>query len=206
MADNAQKTWYATALPAAAAAMIEQALHSAGNALPCSVVAVNGQLVKVNFLVQGAQTLPQIWIPIDTSIYDWMPIQVGDLGRAVGGTIYIGGVSGQGGGVANMTPRGNLSCLVFQPIANAGWTSPGNQNQRVVQGPAGVLIQTTGSNEPTIDLTTSEVTIAMGSTNITVSAAGVIINSGTVIIDTLPASASTMGQLFQHSGTVMVVT
>ena len=56
--------------------------------------------------------------------------------------------------------------------------------------------------------------VQVGQTNTTIQSSGtvavnagtVIINSGTVIINTLPASASTTGQLFQHSGTVMVVT
>lgn len=175
---NAQKTWIATSIPAANASQIQQALHSNGNSLPCSVTAVSGQLVTIKFEVNALQTLPAITVPIATSEYDWLPVQVGDKGLAEGGTIYIGGISGQGGGVADLTPRGNLSCLVFRPISNAAWTV-GNPNQRVIQAPAGVLIQT-ANGMSSVNVTDDAVTITAGGKTWVFNASGGTLSDGVV--------------------------
>lgn len=151
------KTWLADSLNQLATQKALTAIQQTGRALPCSVVAVSGQIVTVKFEVQGTFTLPQVTMPIATSRYDWLPIQVGDPGYTAPADVYLGGISGLGGGIANMSQRGNLTTLVFTPVSNAAWTAA-NVNQRVVQGPAGVLIKTT-NGAIYIDLTTADITI-----------------------------------------------
>lgn len=172
---NYEKTPLAASLNRIAQQNAATAIQQFGKALPCSVVAVVGQIVTVKFEVNsGTTTIPQVTMPIATCAYDWLPVQVGDTGVTMPSDVYIGGVSGLGGGVASLTQRANLSALVFVPVSNKSW-SVSNPNQRVVQGPAGVLLQNTAGTS-TIDITDTGITISFGGHS-------VVINSGGVIID-----------------------
>lgn len=142
---NYTKTPVAESLNRIARQNAATAIQKLGKALPCSVVAVKGQVVKVKFEINSSFTIPQVTIPIATSRYDWLPVQPGDAGVTLPADAYLGGVSGLGGGTANLTPRANLTALVFIPCANAAWTVA-NPNQRVVQGPQGVVIKDTAGN------------------------------------------------------------
>lgn len=71
---------------------------------------------------------------------------------------YLGGVSGQGGGIADLTPPDNLSALVFIPISNTEW-EPVDGQVVTIYGPEGVTIRDAGSNT-TFLLTPDSVTIA----------------------------------------------
>lgn len=159
-----------------------------GQALPCHVTDIVGQIVTVAFDVQGNNvTLPPVTIPIATSIYDWLPIQVGDKGLAVPASVYLGGASGLGGGTAGYSFPANLTALVFVPISNVAWTVT-DDKQRVVQGPHGVVLQ---------DLE--------GHTILTINNSGTItLKASAVVIDTLPTSPGTTGELWNSSGTVKV--
>lgn len=149
MPDNAQKTPLARSINRFAEEKILDAMQILGKALPCSVVAVAGQIVTVNFDLDAQPfTFPNVRMPIATWVYDWIPVQIGDKGVTIPSDVYLGGVSGLGGGVANLTQQANLSSLVFLPVGNAAWRPPGtapngpiNSNVRVVQGPEGVLIR-----------------------------------------------------------------
>lgn len=147
-ASNARKSPLGLSLNQFAQKKIADAIAQLGGELPCRVIAVAGQIVTVSFEIDSAPfTLPQVSMPIATSVYDWIPVQVGDRGLTSTSDVYLGGVSGLGGGVADLSRPGNLGALMFVPVANAGWLPPaqtgGNAdpNVRVVQGPAGVLIQ-----------------------------------------------------------------
>ena len=142
MAHDGLKNPLAESLNLIAQQRAADAIQALGQALPCHVVAVAGQIVTVAFdTVTPGQTLPQVKMPILTSPYDWLPVQVGDKGVTVPSDVYLGGVSGLGGGTATLAPVGNLSALVFAPVANAAWSTT-YQNYRVVQGPDGVVLQT----------------------------------------------------------------
>lgn len=154
MADNAQKIPFGRSLQKFAARKIGDAVQLFGKSLPCTVVAVAGQIVTVNFDLNAEPfTFPNVTMPIATWIYDWIPVQVGDSGMTVACDVYLGGVSDLGGGVADLTEQANLSNLVFVPVASATWIPPkqlapkqqqtpdGDPNMRVVQGPDGVVIQ-----------------------------------------------------------------
>jgi hypothetical protein len=140
---NARKYPFGLSLNQFASARIANVVANFGGRLPCQVVAVAGQIVTVSFAVNAAPfTLPQVSMPIATSEYDWLPIQIGDQGFTTTADVYMGGVSGLGGGAAGLARPGNLAALIFLPVANAAWLPPGGDpNMRVVQGPDGVLIQ-----------------------------------------------------------------
>uniref|UniRef100_UPI0037DC1B8A hypothetical protein n=1 Tax=Klebsiella michiganensis TaxID=1134687 RepID=UPI0037DC1B8A len=72
-------------------------------------------------------------------------MQPGDKGIVIPADTYIGGVSGQGGGTADMTPPANLSALVFLPISNTEWQGVDGQVV-TVYGPEGVTLRDSGSN------------------------------------------------------------
>lgn len=179
MNDNAERLWFQNSLNQIAIERAAEAIEQLGRALPCSVVSVSGQIVTVQFEVSSAPfTLPQITIPVATGKYDWQPIQKGDTGITQPADVYLGGISGLGGGTADLTRRGNLSTLVFVPVSNKAWTVP-NANQRVVQGPEGVLLQTLdGTNS--VNIAASGVTITVGGKTWTFTSAGFTMDTGVV--------------------------
>ncbi|MEY6811596.1 hypothetical protein AB9B03_22980, partial [Escherichia coli] len=89
--------------------------------------------------------LPQVTIPLFGPQYIRYPMQPGDKGIVIPADTYIGGVSGQGGGIADMTPPANLSALVFLPISNTEWQGVDGQVV-TVYGPEGVTLRDSGSN------------------------------------------------------------
>lgn len=155
------------------------AIAQLGQAIPCHVTARSGQIVTVAFDVAGdGATLPPVTIPIATSIYDWMPLQNGDKGYTAVASVYLGGVSGLGGGTASLTQPSNLTALVFVPVSNTTWGAP-DTNQRVVQGPDGVLIQTI-SGGSSVNVTTSAVTITVGGKVWVFNSSGLTLSNGIV--------------------------
>lgn len=148
MTDNVTKTPLAVALDHLTRQRTADHLELLGKALPCHVIAVKGQIVTVAFDITGPFTLPNVQLPLATWIYDWIPVQVNDRGVAVAADVYLGGVSGLGGGTADLSRRGNLSgSHYFVPVANSNWQPPGGDgNVRVVQGPDGVRLQDTGGH------------------------------------------------------------
>lgn len=151
----------------------EDRVQILGKALPGHVTAVNGQFVTIAFDIDAAPfTLPQVTMPIHTTVYDWIPVQEGDYGVAVPGDVYLGGVSGVGG-TADLSRRGNLSTLWFHPIASKAWQPPGGDpNKRVVQGPKGAIVQDSGGKTVVVvDGSNVTITVPSGKT-VTVSSGG----------------------------------
>jgi hypothetical protein len=134
-----------------------------GQALPAKVVSVQGSIVTVSFLVQGPYTLPNVTMPIAGPQWSRAPTQVGDLGVCIPASVYIGGVSGLGGGVADFTQRAPLSTLTFFPVGNANWTAPDDANAWVIYGPNGAILRDSQSQivlklQPTV----AELTLPAG--------------------------------------------
>jgi hypothetical protein len=152
------------------------AIQLQGKALPCRVESVDGQIVTVSFEVSSLYTLPNVAVPIQTGVYDWVPVQQGDQGIVQPADAYMGGVSGLGGGTASLATPGNLSALVFTPVSNSAWTAPGgNPNVRVVQGPDGVLMQDIAGTAK-ISITEGNITMNAGGHSVVISSAGVVID------------------------------
>lgn len=145
MVDTAQKVPIARTLNQWAGRRVQGALTELGYALPAKVTAVNNSIVTVSILLQNAKsspyTIPGITCPIGGPMWARAPTQVGDLGVCLSADAYIGGVSGLGGGNADLIKRGNLSTLIFFPIGNSNWTPTDDPNSWVIYGPDGVIIR-----------------------------------------------------------------
>jgi len=128
-----------------------------GRALPAVVVAQSGNMVTVRFSVNSDFTLPKITIPLFGPQYVRYPMQAGDRGVVLSMGVYIGEMSGQGGGVADLTTPQNLSALVYLPISNTEWKAV-DPNVLTMYGPEGVTIRDAGSNT-TFMLTPTAVSI-----------------------------------------------
>jgi hypothetical protein len=143
MANNAQKTPLAKTLPAFTAKTVIDQLQLQGKELPVSIVSVTGWIVVVKFEIDTKDfTLPQITVPVFMSNYDYLPLQAGDKGVVMSIDTYLGGVSGLGGGTAQLGVVPNLTPLGFVPVGNKTWPAPTDPNKRVVQGPKGAALQT----------------------------------------------------------------
>src|ERR1700722_1446431 len=120
MANNALKTPIARGLEQFANRKIRGALTQLGQQLPASLVSINGGIVTVKFEIattpNSPYTLQNISVPIVGSEYVRLPLQAGCPGFVMTADAYLGGMSGLGGGVADLSPRGNLSMLVWTPI------------------------------------------------------------------------------------------
>jgi hypothetical protein len=141
MADNSQKTPLARTLNQFAARTVLGAMEQLGRSLPASVVSRKGAIVTVKFLLTSPYTLPNVTVPLIGSEYVRLPIQAGCLGWVMTADAYLGGVSGLGGGTAGISPRGNLSMLVFSPIGNKNWTAADDDEAVVIYGPDGVILR-----------------------------------------------------------------
>ena len=120
---DVQKLPLSRTFPALATQQALNELQKVGLRLPGHVVAVSGAIVTVAFDVEGL-ALPNVTMAAQMSKYMRAPIQVEDLGYATTADAYLGGVTGLGGGTADLTQRGNLSMLVWVPVSNKDWSIP----------------------------------------------------------------------------------
>jgi hypothetical protein len=187
--NNSQKTPFSKSLSNFTSRRIGDALQLLGKAWPCSVVAVNGAIVTVAFEVvppngpNGPLTIPQVTCPIAESTYVQLPIQVGDFGFTVPADTRLGGVSGLGTGLADISLPGNLGGLVFVPIGNSSWVSP-NVNAVYINGPDGVIIQNTAGDSK-ITVTPTEIVLTRGDTTVTLNntSATIDVSGDTVVVN-----------------------
>jgi hypothetical protein len=96
------------------------------------------------------------------------------LGVAFPASVYIGGVSGLGGGVATMALQGNLSCLVWFPIGNKAFSAVDPQAV-TIYGPNGVVLRDSNS-EASIALTPTGISLNCGGHSIVINSTGVTID------------------------------
>lgn len=153
---------------------IEKALQNNGQRLPCTVTKVTGAIVEVNFEITSVYTLPKIRVPLLGSEYVRLPIQLGCKGFVTTADAYLGGMSGLGGGTADLTPRGNLSCLVFVPIGNANWMTV-DPNSVVIYGPGGAKMMNQ-AGDTFITLTTGSISMSAGGHTLVINNTGVVID------------------------------
>lgn len=184
---------------------IETANQLSGRSWPCSITAVGNGSVTVSFQVAGdGLTLPSVTMPVAQSNWIRHPVQVGDTGLAIPSDVYLGGVSGLGGGTANFTQQSNLSNLTFHPIANVNQTASPNANAALVQGPQGVVLQDSG-NHNSLTLSPSSTVFTVGGTTLTFNASGLTLSVGGNTI-TMNASGITLSSGDVVAGTVTLVT
>jgi hypothetical protein len=141
MSDNTQKTPVGISLNRFASGKAKDAIQKLGKSLPASVVSVRGSIVQVKFeIASNVFTLPNVTIPLIGTEYVRPPIQSGCKGFVLAADAYLGGMSGIGGGVADLTPPANLTALVFAPIGHNGWSTV-DGNAVVIYGPNGVVLR-----------------------------------------------------------------
>jgi hypothetical protein len=173
VSDNSRKLPIAGSINNAARQRAADINQNFGKTLPVKVISRDKQLVTVEFLVQGVWPLPQVTMPIASSKFDWLPVKAGDLGLAMPSDVYLGGISGLGGGTADYVQRGNLSTLMYHPVTNKSWEPPGgNGNMRILQGPEGVRIQSENGNS-FVNVTPTEITLSVGSVTLVINSSGI---------------------------------
>jgi hypothetical protein len=136
-----------------------QAIQQTGRVLPCKIVAVNGSLVTVNFEVMNPPTLPQIEIPLAQGQWMRAPVQPGDYGITVAADASLYGIDGSDGGVADLDiATGNLSALLFLPVASTVFSAPPREGMAWANGPHGARIGDS-ANTAYIDVNTDTRTV-----------------------------------------------
>lgn len=175
MADHA-KLWLQSSLNQLSINRATEVMAQRGAALPCHVTAVSGSIVTVAFDVDSAPwTLPQITIPKAESPWYRQPTQIGDTGITITADVYLGNISGMGGGLPDIkvTP-GNLSALVFVPVSNKS-KPPSDPNAAIVSGPNGAIIETQDGTCKIV-LNTSGITMTLGAKVVSLTSAGFTID------------------------------
>lgn len=156
-AGNYQKTPLARTLNAFAEKKIRGAMALLGNVLPAQIVSVSNSIVTVKFLLAATTnspyTLPNVTVPIAGPEYVRMPTQIGDKGVVIPSDVYLGGVSGLGGGTADLSLQANLSSLIFLPIGNKNFSATDDPNAVVIYGPNGTILRNIAK---TVTLTLNE--------------------------------------------------
>jgi hypothetical protein len=187
-----------------AAKAVRVAMEHMGKALPCHVTAVTGQIVTVAFdLPQGSPwVLPTITIPKAEGPWINSPTQIGDVGMTVAADVYLGGISGIGGGQATWRTPGNLDALVWVPVAMQSTQIP-NQNAALLQGPDGAIIQTTQGTNSAAVVSQQSITLTFGSSSITINGTEISMTAGGQTV-TLNSSGFDIGGILfgthVHSG------
>ena len=129
-------------------------------------------------------------MPVMWAEYIRIPVQAGMLGWLLSSDVYLGGVSGLGGGTADLTRRPNLSNLVFSPIGNKNWGASEDPSKLILYGPDGAVLRTA---DKTVGLTVAPTGFAFQM------AAG-----GGFSIANLPLAPTTTNALYNSGGTVKI--
>lgn len=162
-----QKLNYGKSMNNFAEQKIADAGQIGGRPLPAVVVAQSGRMITVSVSINSLYTIPELTVPIMGPEYLRYPMQPGDKGLLIPMGIYIGGMSGQGGGTADLTIPQNLSAMVFLPISNTEWQDV-DPNVATLYGPEGVTIRDSGSATTFILTPDSIAIVAPGSFKVTV--------------------------------------
>jgi hypothetical protein len=162
MLDTSQKLPLARSLNRLAIGRAHDAIQQTGKNLPASIVSVSGSIVTVKFEIQGT-TLANVTCPVIGSEFIRLPLKAGVKGMVISSDLYLGGVTGLGGGVASMNALpANLSAVAFVPLGNKGFDAPEDVNKIVLYGPDGAVLRTADKSvEVTVDKTVG-VTIKAG--------------------------------------------
>jgi hypothetical protein len=123
---NSQKTPFMSSMQS----MVDEAQNIAediqGKVWPASVLSVDGTntIVTVQIEIQDdVITFPDVTCPMIGTEWIRYPIKKGTKGIVLSADLYIGAMSGLGGGQATLSDeRGNLSMMVFIPIGNTAFT------------------------------------------------------------------------------------
>lgn len=143
MNGNAQKTPIFQSANRVAQKRALDAIQLTGKGLPCRVVSSNNSIVTVSFQLNTDFTLPNVTIPIygcEYIRYPKLSLNGGAKGAAIALDARLSGVSGIGGGTADLSQPANLTALVFLPISNTAWSSV-DENALTMYAPNGVVLR-----------------------------------------------------------------
>jgi hypothetical protein len=146
--DDAQKNPTIKSLQLYVQAMMDHFIETLGRSLPCTVASVDetGTVVTVNIEVQDpVLQFPQVTCPVLYPKYVRYPLKKGDPGLLVPSDVYLGGVSGLGGGTATMAAQGNLSAVGFLALGGAGLSPTDDPLAQVLSGDNGVILRDDGT-------------------------------------------------------------
>jgi hypothetical protein len=171
MADDSQKNPLIKNLQLYVQAMMDHFIETLGKSLPCSVASIDpsGTIVTVNIEVQDPiQQFPQVTCPVAyPGKYVRYPLQVGDQGLLISSDVYLGGVSGLGGGIATLAQQGNLSTCAFLGLGNSGLPATDDPKAQVLTGPNGVIMRDSGTSGPGVNGSMSRIQVD-GKGNVTI--------------------------------------
>ena len=174
------KLWLSQSLNQTAINRVKEGIGKLGSALPCRVTNVSGSFVTVAFEVNSAPfVLPEITIPKAEGQWIRSPTQVGDFGLTVPADVHLSGIS-EGGATVGLQQPGNLSGLVWVPVAATAFSTV-NTNAAYVSGPEGALI-TTEDGSASIIVGPTGITMTFGSKSVTLDASGFTIDG--ILFDT----------------------
>jgi hypothetical protein len=98
---------------------ITENLEQLAKSIPASIKQIEKDFVHVNFDTKNSIFTPPVMKMTQSfSRFGREPTQGKDMGLAVPGGYYLGGNTAFSGGQASYYPRGNLSTLTWQPMAN----------------------------------------------------------------------------------------
>lgn len=174
MSGTAQKTPIARTLEQWSQRKVRSALDLLGKSLPASVVSRDGAIVTVKFELASTVpfTLPNVTVPLIGSEFIRLPINKGVMGFVISADVYLGGVSGLGGGTADLSTPSNLGALVFVPIGNKNWSAPTDVDATELYGPHGVILRNMDSTG-VVKVTATNITLTFGANSITIDNAGI---------------------------------
>jgi hypothetical protein len=151
MPSNNQKTPLVDGLNRFVSAKFTDASELEGKALPASVLAVDptNTIVTVKFEIQSDLKLPGM-IQCPVGLPEWIryPWPQGTPGFVISSDVYLGGMSGLGGGTATWQQLPNLTNIVWFPCGNTENDPTEDPNKVVIYGPDGVIIRDRGNNGP----------------------------------------------------------
>jgi hypothetical protein len=138
--DNFQKLSFVNLMHNFVRTKAADAIQDTPRKTPCHVSKILPKdIVEVTIDATGVFTFPKLQIPQTFSKYSREPTQVGDPGYIVSCDYYLGGESGQSGGVANLYSRGNLTTGAFQPVSNTNWETRDPNKYYHTGGPTGYI-------------------------------------------------------------------
>ncbi len=122
--------------------------ESQAKSIPCHVVKVEKDFVHVQFETNNnIFTMPTVKMTQGFSRFGREPTQVGDKGYALAGGYHLGGNTAYSGGNTSFYPRGNLTSLSFQPLANLKAPKRDYDQHHETGGPNGWIVKTMEKQE-----------------------------------------------------------
>ncbi len=176
-----EKIWHQTSLRNVSQKLALELAQERGNALPCKIQAVSGQIVTVNFSVLDTTpfVLPAIEVPAFGAPWIYLPYQVGDTGVVVPLDAHIDYIAGLSSALPPIHPRvSNLGSLLYVPCGNSSF-APVDANSIQLQGPSGFVMQTQNASVSIIG-NGSGITMKVGGNTWTFTSSGFTMSDGFV--------------------------